>query len=369
MLPGEVLGGKGLNRSGSTWVLDSETLILKAFKDVQASGARLKSGEAQLHQIEANQDPKVLAESLRAQAAMLNPQIAALNQQLQQLGYARGASAMYRTTLNQQLSQIRNEQQRLSNMANNVNSQAPQFKEQMQKFNEEVDRLRRSHQEAVDSLRESVEKAMAKYAELTKDEPVVKAVADLSTASKLKQKLGPSKELLTVVKWLGGIAAVLQTETFDLRREGGVDRIDVQLGTGSAVSMALDTAAPQIVLPAALASKLGLKSSDRTVEWKAADGTMVMVPEMTIPTVRVGRMTARDVACAVVPAEKGDVAPVLGQSFLQQFDAKYLPDAGKLVLSKAESEQAAAKPRAGAAKAKPSGRSSKLPAKGKGAPE
>ena len=73
---------------------------------------------------------------------------------------------------------------------------------------------------------------------------------------------------------------------------------------------------------------------------------------MTIPSVRVGHMTARDVACAVVPAEQGDVAPVLGQSFLQQFDYKHMPNAGKLVLIKGEAEKPAEKAEADEVKPK-----------------
>jgi hypothetical protein len=66
----------------------------------------------------------------------------------------------------------------------------------------------------------------------------------------------------------------------------------------------------------------------------------------------------------VVPAEQGEVVPVLGQSFLKQFDYKHLQDAGKLVLSKHESDQSAEKPRSGAPKSKSSGRLSKAAGKG-----
>ena len=64
---------------------------------------------------------------------------------------------------------------------------------------------------------------------------------------------------------------------------------------------------------------------------------------MTIPTVRVGKMTAHDVLCLVVPEEKGDVPPRLGHSFLQHFDAKYLESSGRLVLTQSEVDAPAAK--------------------------
>jgi predicted aspartyl protease len=354
--PADVLTTQGLSRQGSTWVLETEALPLKAYKEVRALAARVKSGETQLRDFEANQDPKVLANNYRTQANMLNPQIAMFNQQLAQYGGSRGsrATSMYRNQVNQQLNMVKQEQQRLNAMANNLNSQAPQFEQQKKELAAEVEKARASFEEAKDKLSESVKKVMSKYAELAKDEPVVVALANLSTAAKVKQKLGPSKEFASMLKVIG--LPALETEIVDLRRESGVDRIDAQLSGSGTLSMVLDPTAEQVILPARLASKLALKSTNRTVEWKAADGKSVTVPEMTIPSVRVGRMTARDVACAVVPAEQGDVAPVLGRSFLQQFDSKHLPTAGKLVLIKGEAEPAAEKSEAAAEKPKSSER-------------
>jgi hypothetical protein len=355
--PADVLTTQGLSRQGSTWVLETEALPLKQYKEVRALAARAKSGETHLRDFEANQDPKVLANNYRTQANMLNPQIATLNQQLAQYGggyRSSRATSMYRNQVNQQLNMVKQEQQRLNAMANNLNSQAPQFEQQKKELAAEVEKARASFEEAKDKLSESVKKVMSKYAELAKDEPVVIALANLSTAAKIKQKLGPSKEFASMLKVIG--LPALETEIVDLRRESGVDRIDAQLSGGAPMSMVLDPTAEQVILPARLASKLALKSTNRTVEWKAADGKTVTVPEMTIPSVRVGRMTARDVACAVVPAEQGDVAPVLGQSFLQQFDSKHLPTAGKLVLIKGQAEPAAEKSEAEAEKPKSSER-------------
>ena len=46
----------------------------------------------------------------------------------------------------------------------------------------------------------------------------------------------------------------------------------------------------------------------------------------------------------VMPKEKGDVAPLLGQSFLQRFDFKYTQGSGRLVLTKVEPDEPAATP-------------------------
>ena len=369
-----VLTGRNLTKApGSTWVVENETTILKAFKDAQSLTARLKRGEAQLADVESgNQDPKAIVQSYREQVAMLGQQLMAVDQQIRQLAWAPvGASDLARNMLNQQRGSITREQGRLNAEINNINTQGPEFEKQKLQFTGEIEKLRKEKKEAVDSLHESVDKAMAKYAELEKDEPVVKALAELSKETKIKQKLGPSRDLLNVVKWLGGSTAA-QTETIELHREGDVDHIDMQLN-GRSVRMVLDTTAAQTTLPAALATKLGLKPTSHTVDSHAADATKPAADatkpapepadaaaagarEMTIATVRVGKMTAKDVTCLVLPEEKGDVAPVLGQSFLKHFEYKHMKDAGRLVLTRVEPADAPKPAAKATAKARSSGR-------------
>jgi hypothetical protein len=354
---------------GSTWVLGDESAIQKAFKDAQSLGARWKKGEQQRREIESSgDDPKMMAEALRAQAAMLGQEANALGQGMQQMGggrYGGRGMSYYRNMINQQRNEIAQEQRRLNTMVNELNKQGPQYQKQKLQFSAEVERLHTSYDEAVDALRTSVDKAMSKYTELAESESVEKALASLSTSTKTKQQLGPSKDLLNVSKWLGGSGTV-RTETVELRRANGFDHIDVQLAGRSPISMALDVDAPQTLLPAALATKLGLRPTGRTVECEIAGGTKVTAKAVMASTVRVGRLTAKEVECAAVPDDKGEVAPRLGQSFLQHFQYKYLKDAGRLILTRTEPDEPATKPASKAsAKTKPSGRHSKLSVKGK----
>ena len=64
-----------------------------------------------------------------------------------------------------------------------------------------------------------------------------------------------------------------------------------------------------------------------------------MAKLLFIPSVKVGRLTVRNVECAVIPAGKGESPPLLGQSFLQHFDYKYTQRTGRLVLTKVESDE------------------------------
>src|SRR5262249_34997550 len=71
--PADVFKQHDLSKApGSIWVLGDELAIQKALKDAQSLGVRWKKGEQQRLEIESSgDDPKMMAEALRAQIAML----------------------------------------------------------------------------------------------------------------------------------------------------------------------------------------------------------------------------------------------------------------------------------------------------------
>jgi clan AA aspartic protease (TIGR02281 family) len=121
----------------------------------------------------------------------------------------------------------------------------------------------------------------------------------------------------------------------------------VMLNGKGPIRMVFDTGAGPTTLSAAVAADLRLKPTGRTVPLVVADGTKVTAKEMIIRSVTVGRLTVRDVTCVVMPKDKGDVSPLLGQSFLQRFDFKYTQGAGRLVLTKVEPDEPAGTPKKG----------------------
>ena len=97
-----------------------------------------------------------------------------------------------------------------------------------------------------------------------------------------------------------------------------------------------------MVLPADLAQEIGIKpvKGDAAEKTRVADGSEVEVHRGVIPTVRVGKFIIKDVECSVMPADRTNVAPLLGQSFLRHFTYKSSADSGTLVLSKVDTPAA-----------------------------
>jgi len=153
------------------------------------------------------------------------------------------------------------------------------------------------------------------------------------------QKAGPFKELQNAIKWLERVLGKVQSETFTLHREGGVDHLDAMLSGKGPFRMVFDTGAGPTVLSTRLATDLSLKATGRTVPCRVADGSEVMAKVMIIPSLKVGRLTVRNVECVVMPPEKENSPPLLGQTFLRNFDYKYSQKTGRLVLTKIEADK------------------------------
>jgi aspartyl protease family protein len=233
----------------------------------------------------------------------------------------------------------------------------------------EVSRRREGYIQAVLDLRQLVDAVTKSYAELANDPAVKQALETLGLSSKTKPKLGPSSQFATNVKALERIERSVMTDAVDLRKQGGVFWVDATFNGKVVEPMVFDTGASLTTIPAQLADEIGLKPSpsDPVVRCETADGTVVEARRMTIPSLRVGRFTVNEVDCAVMPAGKGNIAPLLGQSFHRHFTYKFTSESGHLVLSRVEGLEPPAqaeRPTRGTAKTKSrSGRSRAATAK------
>ncbi len=348
--PAEVLKGQGLKRSGSTWILPGEAAILRHVREARALSTQLRAAQEQQQALEmGDQNPQTLINAYRQQIDWLDQRIAVYDQEIEKLGPPAGnqAAAVYYNILVTERNALVREQRRLGDLINNLATQRGQFQEVKRQFNAEVARLRESYIQAVNDLKKSVDEITARYAELAGKAEVSRALKDLSAPPKIPQKLGPSKELAAAIKWLSRLEGSVQSETVALHREGDVDHVDVMLNGKGPFRMVFDTGAGPTTLPAGIAAQLGLKPTGRTVSLVVADGSKVAAREMLVRMVRIGRLTIKDVTCVVLPKEKGDVAPLLGQSILQRFDFKYTQGTGRLALTKVDPDGPAGPPRTG----------------------
>jgi clan AA aspartic protease (TIGR02281 family) len=342
--PDEVLKAHDLKKSGTTWVLSGETTVLKNLRDAREIYKQVAEGTMRQQELDLGvQNHKGLLQQLGEQADVLSQQIAQLDQQLANTVVPPGGNNFVqaqRDQLNRERNVLVAENNRIVNQLNTLREQNPdQGQELKLQLNAEVAQTREKYIEAVLELRKSIEDIQAKYGTLSKDPEITKSLDALSAATKSKHRLGPSKALRDAIALLDKSAKTVQSESINLQRDGGVFHVTATLGKVPA-RMVFDTGAGLTTIPARLAARIGVKAvpGDAPVRLKTADGTVVEAKQVTIPTVRVGKFSVANVEAAVMPSEKGDVDPLLGQSFFKHFKVEFSPDAGTLSLKRLQVE-------------------------------
>jgi len=205
--PAQILKNKGLERqhgSTSSWSLAGESDVLQKFRAAKGLFSQLAAAqEAQRNPEMGGGNPQALIEFYQGQMNMGDARIAEIDQQLAQLrGAVDGFSVTYHNLLVQQQCAIVAEQRRLSTLIGNLVRQGGDLEQQRREFNVEVRRLRDSSRKVIDELSKSIDKIQQKYADAGKDADITKALADLFASTRIKQKLGPSKDLQEAVRWL-----------------------------------------------------------------------------------------------------------------------------------------------------------------------
>ena len=173
------------------------------------------------------------------------------------------------------------------------------------------DPAREQFLEAMLGLRRLVDATLAKYQDAGEGRAILTALNDASAASKskVKYKLGPSRNFLTAVQRLEKAEAIGLLGHHPVPPRGGRLIVDAMLNGKLAVPMVYDTGASEVIISTALADELGMKptDSDPVVKHRIADGSIVEARNMTLSSVRVGKVIVKDVVCSVMPGDKTQV--------------------------------------------------------------
>ena len=336
----DLLKSRKLKRSGSSYVLDTETEVQRKLSAAKNQLARFRQMAAQQQSFESGiQDRKAFEQQLVQQRVYYNQQLAEVDRQMPSLDIARTNEAV-----NMARNNLVDEHNRLVALVNEASDRLRLLHSQgdeselKQKVAAEVARNREVYMQSILDLRELIDETRNSYDDLSKDSEITKALQAINETSKVKFKLGPSKEFMANATALEKAEAAVMTETVELRKQSGVYWVDVTFNGKVTRPMVFDTGAGISTLSSSLAAEIGLKPkpSDPTIKCQTADGSIVEAKQMTVGSMRVGKFTVRDVVCAVMPADKGDVDPLLGQSFHRHFTFQFTPESGRLKLSKVD---------------------------------
>jgi aspartyl protease family protein len=104
------------------------------------------------------------------------------------------------------------------------------------------------------------------------------------------------------------------------------------------IDMILDSGAGLVVLPDATAKKIDVVATEESpdIQLVLADGRIVVGKRVSIPAVRVGRFESEEIEAAILPPELTNAEPLLGMSYLKNYQVKIDSEAMTLTMSEIE---------------------------------
>jgi len=176
----------------------------------------------------------------------------------------------------------------------------------------------------------------SRYEALAADSEVAEAIRLCNQAAAKQSRLGPGVLFAGIDKRLAGLEAKVFSEAIPLRQgEGRLWYVPVVFNGQNTQEMAIDTGASVIALSFEHAQAVGLTPGPdaRTVHAQIADGSVVACKLVFAQTVRVGKFTAENVECTVLPQGTPPSTPLLGLSFFKHFNFQIDSAQGRLIMS------------------------------------
>ncbi len=166
---------------------------------------------------------------------------------------------------------------------------------------------------------------------------------EVTAGKPLKFEETPS--LLSSIRKLEDMEKAVHVEKISLRRDGNTFYASVVINGKHTTEMIVDSGASVISLPYELAVSMNLKPepSDKKIVLEIADGSRISGVLKKIATVRVGTFELKDVECAVLGPEAINATPLLGMSFLGEFQFQLDSAESTLGMTQIEGDASAAR--------------------------
>lgn len=189
------------------------------------------------------------------------------------------------------------------------------------------------------SMRVLADKISRKWETLAADAELQKLVTDVNQAANKRLALKAPSSFVTGEKQLQALEEKVLTETIPLRDDRGSLFVSVVFNGKHTQEMVLDSGATNISLPFTMAKAMGIEigSADQKVMVGLADGSQVSGVLKTIPSVRVGKFQVENVECIILGPEAIAAPPLLGMSFLGNFQFEVNSQKAELKMVKVDS--------------------------------
>ncbi len=233
-------------------------------------------------------------------------------------------------TLNAQLANVQDvaTNNRLVGALNTVEGQMSLARKSLEGLKEkenlsrtQLNEAREAYVQNIIEMRKLADQLSAGY-ETANDFPEMQEkLKTLAAESGKELKFELSSSFMGNLKKLDDLEKAVHKEKISLRRDGNTFYASVVINGQHTAEMIVDSGASLISLPYELAISMGLKPepSDKRILIEIADGSTITGVLKKIATVRVGTFELKDVECAVLGPEAVSATPLLGMTFLGEF--------------------------------------------------
>jgi aspartyl protease family protein len=183
------------------------------------------------------------------------------------------------------------------------------------------------------------------YKLLAEDKDVGSAIDELNKATGKTFALTESKAFQASLKMLKRIEDQVLSDEIPLKAQSNTFHVATTLNGKYPKDMLVDSGASLILIPDKVAKEIDLfvPEDAKPLKLKLADGRIIDGKLIQLASVRVGRFEIENVDAAVLGPDFPSAEPLLGMSFLQNFNFKIDADAAKLTMTKIDDSSKGAK--------------------------
>ncbi len=317
------LSDAGLRRSGKSILYAGQAVQMRNLQAISKQMVDIKKAQKELDTVAANK--KAVDASFRE----LNRNLRDINVQLANPTIAFNRRQTLVATNNALVSQLKE-----------LESQKDDAQKLVDQARSKLQELESTFVGEVLNARENLDKSVVELAQSIKDKNVKTALTVLSKEFGTPESVDVATLFKSLENRIEDLESSFVSEPIPLIDDGGNTRkIAVVVNGKPPIEMVLDSGASIILLPKAAAIQLGINiaADAQEITLQVADGRSIPGRLVLLESVRVGKFEVRDVEAAILDIEQDDNEPLLGMSFLGNFQFQVKAAENELWLSEVKS--------------------------------
>jgi Aspartyl protease len=219
--------------------------------------------------------------------------------------------------------------------AETLRAESNQIRESLREVVQHLASEREDYVRIVKALKDAIDEAEREREPAPNGTKTQESTKDRPGGDRNSGPIGPIEPFKTKLR---DFEKAIHSETVAIDADKTIRWVDASLNGKPLKPMMIDLGIAEIRLSARLAAEIGVLAApgDPATGFATIDGRTIPARRGRLETITVGPFTYHDVDCLVLPEKTGDVPPVLGGEFFNQFSTRIDAGAGVIVLTQVQ---------------------------------